>query len=325
MTVMKNIMIVSVLILLQMQSVYCAVALYCEEPDISMECFERRHYQLGYLDEVVIDGLQYMQDHSDLLSGMDATGIQYIEEEAKNNPEVKRFLDFRKRVLGYAEDMLPQFQKMHKERHNAFVALRDLLRRNSQCIEERTKQDPRVVMFLMFREIVRRDTIEMQPWFKKSSKKRHTDFVAVLDLLSKENAVLQDHSCKSVQDACTKVFESLKNSESLQKGQKRYITKVLAMPVDVPSGSTDRIREALRFYLQLIDERADLRSTCCGKLKTFWKEEKNCAEELDLVQKMREEANRISLLQNRKNCVLYGVHLIGCLVLFCDIYSYIFS
>ncbi len=305
MKIMKNIMIVSFLIMLQMQSVYCAVPLSCEASDISWECFERKHYQLNDSTEDVIDALEYLKDQSDLLSGMDVTGIECIEKKAKDDPELKRFLNFRGRVLGCAKEMLPQFQKVQKERKTAFVELRTLLSMEDQCIATRTKQDPRVSMPFKFRE-----------------EERYPDCTPWVDLLQ----AITGRRCKSVQDACEKVLQYLKNNETLQIEQKQYIDKVVAMPVDVASDTHQRytgIIEKFQCYLQFIKSDEELCKTCYGEFEKLWEGEKGLEAQLKGVLKVQEEENRISLFLARQKYVgvIYGI---GFLVLFCHLYKYMF-
>ncbi len=126
--VMKNIMIVSALIMVQIQSVYASG----EEDSARLDTYWTRalvrgNSRLCYSDAVLFEALHMMRS-SCLLEGLNRTCIQRIKEATRHNSKIKDFLYFRKEVRKAAESLLPLLDKAHEENQKAFVALAAILR-----------------------------------------------------------------------------------------------------------------------------------------------------------------------------------------------------
>ncbi len=131
MTAMKNIMIVSVLIMLQMQSVYASREALCfVGPEISWLRFVTRNARLCHADDVVLEALQYMNLRGCVHLGLNATCARRIEVEKMQNSKVSDFLHHREEVCDAVADFLPLFNEAYKESQEAFAELAERERCN---------------------------------------------------------------------------------------------------------------------------------------------------------------------------------------------------
>ncbi|MCY4413561.1 MAG: hypothetical protein OXC30_01045 [Alphaproteobacteria bacterium] len=131
---MKNIMIVSVLIMLQMQSVYASrEELDSVNNDISY--FMRKSALLCNLDDELIGCLNYIQRNSCLHVGLNVITTRGIKEAGDNNFKIKGFLYLRENMFQTVEGVLPLFKKAFEGRKTAFAALPESLRRDP-CLSD---------------------------------------------------------------------------------------------------------------------------------------------------------------------------------------------
>jgi len=138
MKIIKNIMIVSVLIMLQLQSV-CASGeeLDCVNSDQSRELFVSRNSQLCNAEVKMLDSLHYMKCDRCEFEGMNAAITRRINEVKEQNPRVQKFLLLREEVWQAAEGFLSELDKVFEARKTAFAALPERLRLSSDNDKER--------------------------------------------------------------------------------------------------------------------------------------------------------------------------------------------
>ncbi|MCY4413953.1 MAG: hypothetical protein OXC30_03075 [Alphaproteobacteria bacterium] len=120
MKVIKNIMIVSVFIMLQMQSAHSSgKELDCVDSD-AWSLFASRHHQLCDADAQLIDSLKCVERQSSLFLGVGVE--QQIAALKKSHLEVEKLLDCRADMCAYVSQTLTSFNVLHSKKV-AFHAL----------------------------------------------------------------------------------------------------------------------------------------------------------------------------------------------------------
>jgi len=125
MTVMKNIMIVSVLIMLQMQSVYCAMELESDR-SASLALFVRVHEQFCSSDDKLMDSLRFLKYKICLHKGLNQRCTESIEALKNQNSEVRSFLHFREVLYAAVFKVLCARRTEHTNRQKLFDSLSQL-------------------------------------------------------------------------------------------------------------------------------------------------------------------------------------------------------
>ena len=118
--VINNIMIVSVCIMLQTQSVQSSSgelgSSACEGTPEAWDLFSQRHGQLCSSIEKLIDDLKYIEQH--IFLEEKAVYPQKIAALKQSDAEVKKLLDVREEELRCVTDLLPSLDEFHQEIKN---------------------------------------------------------------------------------------------------------------------------------------------------------------------------------------------------------------